>query len=486
MGFGFRCSPATWVSAALLGVTSCTFPDFIALPGAGSSGSASVGGSGQAAGSGGQLGMSGSQEPGGTSNDGGTGGPNVAGSGGDGGTSGSSPAGGAGNGAGGSEGGVSGGGTSGGGTGGIALPPDMGPCGQRARPTHCWNLQKDADETDLDCGGPRCAPCAAEETCLANADCSSASCVEGKCARVLELSYVRHSPELTVKTLGADVSVKLVGTSPQLLRDVTLRYYLSRNGVAEPLLPGGSATQGSADVSGDTTWKVVRQPRGNGITNDAYLEVGFTGGRVLSPGDVLTVNLNLTAGDDEDSFNQSTHHSWDASATPHESKKVSLQLKGHRVWGRGPLVADPPSCFHTGINLDGPALTVAGHPWAMSPDSVLARYTENSLVLKPATDAGSEEMLRTGFFFDDDSFTCNVDDGDYAVLVYAWSADGGDTGTLSINGEERDRFHAQSFQGGSPWVALGPYRLGVTDGKLLLAAEGKLRLGGLELRLLDE
>lgn len=84
------------------------------------------------------------------------------------------------------------------------------------------------------------------------------------------------------------------------------------------------------------------------------------------------------------------------------------------------------------------------------------------------------------------SFTQTVPNGSYSALVYVWSADAGDTGTLSLDDQERDRFHAQSFQGGSPWVALGPYRIDVTTGTLRLAAQGTLRVGGLELRLRDE
>jgi hypothetical protein len=57
---------------------------------------------------------------------------------------------------------------------------------------------------------------------------------------------------------------------------------------------------------------------------------------------------------------------------------------------------------------------------------------------------------------------------------------GSETGTLSVQGEERD------FAGGGPWVALGHSRVIVTDGALKLEADGDLRVGGVELRLLDE
>jgi hypothetical protein len=72
------------------------------------------------------------------------------------------------------------------------------------------------------------------------------------------------------------------------------------------------------------------------------------------------------------------------------------------------------------------------------------------------------------------------------VLAYAWSANGSETGTLSVQGEERDTFQATSFSGSGPWVALGPSRVMVTDAALKLAADGDLRIGGVELRLLDE
>lgn len=38
---------------------------------------------------------------------------------------------------------------------------------------HCADTKKDADETDVDCGGKGCAPCAQSKACLANTDCAS-------------------------------------------------------------------------------------------------------------------------------------------------------------------------------------------------------------------------------------------------------------------------------------------------------------------------
>ncbi len=41
---------------------------------------------------------------------------------------------------------------------------------------HCFDRKKDVDETDLDCGGRTCAPCAAGLACQVNSDCVSNAC----------------------------------------------------------------------------------------------------------------------------------------------------------------------------------------------------------------------------------------------------------------------------------------------------------------------
>jgi hypothetical protein len=370
---------------------------------------------------------------------------------------------------------------------GAAGAGEVGPCGERAVPTHCRNLQQDVDETDVDCGGARCEACAADEACLNDEDCSTGTCASGTCQRLFELSYAGQNPDLETSSVRLDVAVSYLGSEPLLLRDLTVRYYFSRNSVTEPILPGGSSAQqpSGGDISSDTTWTVVRQLRGNGLTNDAYLEIAFTGGKVLSAGQSLSLNANLTAGGPEAAFNQGTHHSWDTTTTLHETQAISVHLAGRRVWGRGPEINEPLTCFYQGVNLDGPALTVGDDAWLTSPSSVLARYIENNVSLFPKTDGGREQMLRTGFQFQDDSFSYPVENGEYALVVYVWSAGGGETGTLLVGGEQRDRFRAQSFQGGGPWVGLGPYRVEVNDGMLTLGAMGTLRAGGFELRRLD-
>jgi hypothetical protein len=46
----------------------------------------------------------------------------------------------------------------------------------------CANGEKDQGETDVDCGGDACAPCAVGKVCATDADCASHYCVdEGVC-----------------------------------------------------------------------------------------------------------------------------------------------------------------------------------------------------------------------------------------------------------------------------------------------------------------
>src|SRR5262249_2117603 len=45
----------------------------------------------------------------------------------------------------------------------------------------CSDGQRDGEETDVDCGGADCAPCAYGLTCSQSTDCSTAACLQGNC-----------------------------------------------------------------------------------------------------------------------------------------------------------------------------------------------------------------------------------------------------------------------------------------------------------------
>ena len=57
-----------------------------------------------------------------------------------------------------------------------------GRCVVRVR---CDDGIRNGDETDIDCGGPLCGQCSAEQACVVNADCLSDECTNGQCASAL-------------------------------------------------------------------------------------------------------------------------------------------------------------------------------------------------------------------------------------------------------------------------------------------------------------
>ncbi len=64
-------------------------------------------------------------------------------------------------------------------------------CGPAAPPTPtCTDGIKNAAETDVDCGGPTCGPCADGRVCGAAADCASAHCETSLCQPVLSVSKI--------------------------------------------------------------------------------------------------------------------------------------------------------------------------------------------------------------------------------------------------------------------------------------------------------
>ncbi len=57
-------------------------------------------------------------------------------------------------------------------------PADVAP---DVNPNHCLDGMQDADETDTDCGGQVCQPCAMGKKCLKNSDCQSNMCKNNIC-----------------------------------------------------------------------------------------------------------------------------------------------------------------------------------------------------------------------------------------------------------------------------------------------------------------
>lgn len=115
--------------------------------------------------SGGSAGVSG------TSAKGGTGGEITAG-----GTGGDFPIGGSGD-----EAGAAGEAPLGGGTGGTSGAGGTSGTGGSSTQSSCSNGKRDSNESDVDCGGSKCDPCASGLRCGTNDDCDSNYCSKGRC-----------------------------------------------------------------------------------------------------------------------------------------------------------------------------------------------------------------------------------------------------------------------------------------------------------------
>jgi hypothetical protein len=103
------------------------------------------------------------------------------------------------------------GGRSGAGAGGSASVPDASPVDVAADAplAHCLNQTRDADETDVDCGGPACGPCTEGKLCLVGRDCVAGNqCAAGRCtskAPPLDPALIGYWP---FDTGPADVSAQ--------------------------------------------------------------------------------------------------------------------------------------------------------------------------------------------------------------------------------------------------------------------------------------
>ncbi len=60
--------------------------------------------------------------------------------------------------------------------------------------SHCMDGIKDANETDVDCGGS-CPPCAYGEQCLVNGDCATAFCAPGSTCGAATIATAQASPD---------------------------------------------------------------------------------------------------------------------------------------------------------------------------------------------------------------------------------------------------------------------------------------------------
>lgn len=72
-------------------------------------------------------------------------------------------------------------------------------------PAHCHDGVQDVDESDVDCGGLQCAPCADGKKCGLNSDCASHVCNSsvGTCAAPSCTDHVQNGDETDVDCGGS-------------------------------------------------------------------------------------------------------------------------------------------------------------------------------------------------------------------------------------------------------------------------------------------
>src|SRR5579872_3323684 len=80
-------------------------------------------------------------------------------------------------------------------------------CGSTPPPTPpaptCMDGVKNGMETDVDCGGPVCGPCAAGKACTAATDCTTAVCQGNLCVAASCMDGVKNGDETDVDCGGS-------------------------------------------------------------------------------------------------------------------------------------------------------------------------------------------------------------------------------------------------------------------------------------------
>jgi hypothetical protein len=366
-------------------------------------------------------------------------------------------------------------------------------------PDHCYDYAKSEDELSVDCGGS-CQPCVVEQCVLAS-DCLSGVCVAGPdgatCESPLELLHEAHEKNESVGSTAWSLTLRNVGQDGGRvfqLRDLSLRYYLDRNGAIEPILV--RATQANLHLASGTNsalmgahWNVVRVEDVQDATYNAYVEVTFDDAGQLFPGDEVQLYEQMLTGDPSlSNFDQRANYSFskDVGAWEH----VTVHYRDQLVWGLEPRPVNPRTCFVKGVNLNGPAVSIDGNAWLSAGDAGVfgdaILTTQPDPVFPPVT-GDTASMLSTVYRIQaGHSIGVPVENGTYLLYLYAVSpTTDAQPSALTVDGKSfsnSSKFRSQASDGGLAWARLGPYRLAVTTGNVTVAVTtGAIDFAGFEL-----
>lgn len=204
-------------------------------------------------------------------------------------------------------------------------------------------------------------------------------------------------------------------------------------------------------------------------------------------GNVLTYTATLSNGSALPgwlSFNASTRA---FSGTPTSGSSGILDIRVTASDGNGGTVSDVfkltingsdgSATFYRAINLNGPALVVDGKNWEASASAARFSYTNGqtftnqSVTLKPATDASRGTMIRSSIWGGNVGIAISgVPSGSYQIFLYVWEDNFPEVFSISLEGNVVQ----SNFNSGSAgsWKKLGPFNANITDGTINVGARG--------------
>jgi hypothetical protein len=148
------------------------------------------------------------------------------------------------------------------------------------------------------------------------------------------------------------------------------------------------------------------------------------------------------------------------------------------------------SSFYRAINLGGKAVTIAGKAWEASTAANFSLKAGTAQacnpygVMQPSVDTATDQMLECYAEHWNHGLTLSaVPAASYDVYLYTWqdwAQPNPGSATFSVNGVVTQANYAISSTAGQ-WTRLGPWRVSVTTGSLVVASSGNnLKLSGLE------
>lgn len=141
----------------------------------------------------------------------------------------------------------------------------------------------------------------------------------------------------------------------------------------------------------------------------------------------------------------------------------------------GPKTGQGQWRFYRGININGPVITIDGHPWEgdNAKHFVCNDRAVNSpqVDLWPPTDKNRTAMIHC-FRWDRqaDIKITQVPDGRYAVYAYVWEDNNPERFSITLNGKQVERQYHSGSQG--QWQRLGPWMTSESKGVLHIETRG--------------